>query len=494
MFKKLLVANRGEIAVRILRAAKEQGLSTVAVYSEEDAAALHVREADEAVCIGPAESQKSYLRVDGILEAAKKTKADAVHPGYGFLSENAKFAEACEKAKLTFVGPTSKMIDAMGDKVRSRETVAKNKVPTVPGTDGITDLKSAVQQVEKLQKARKDFVYPLLVKAAGGGGGKGMRIVRKPSELKENLERAQSESIKAFNNPMIFVERYIENPRHIEVQVLGDGKTTLHLYERECSLQRRHQKVVEEALSPSLDETTRKKILEAGVRAAESVGYKSAGTVEFIVSEQNDFFFLEMNTRIQVEHPVTEAITGIDLIEQQLNIAQGQKLKIRQSDIVTRGHAIEARLYAEDCDSNFLPQPGPLHFLRFPHWKGVRVDTGVVSPTKISSFYDPMIAKVIAWAPDRESCREKLKLFLGATEIEGLITNKAFLLEILGSKFFQKGRYHTHLLESADWRKTPKPSSKILAAFCLKDYLDNRIDFSATSRSAWQEAYDAVAN
>lgn len=488
--KKILVANRGEIAIRILRTAQEMGAKSVAVYSEGDLGALHTTVADEAICIGPAESQKSYLNQDALIEAARKSGANAIHPGYGFLSENASFAKRCEKEGLIFIGPQSDAIERMGDKVVARSTVAQKSVPTTPGTGAITDLAQGLKTIEKLLDERPDFRFPLLIKAAGGGGGKGMRICRDRSSLKENLERAQSEATKAFNNPTIFVERYIEEPRHIEVQVLGDGQKVLHLFERECSMQRRHQKVVEEALSPSISPDLREKILKAAVQAAESVNYKSAGTVEFIVSQQEDFYFLEMNTRIQVEHPVTEWITGVDLIRWQILLADGQPLSLEQSMIRQNGHSIEVRLYAEDAENGFLPQPGMLHFLRFPQWTGVRVDSAVQSPTQISSFYDPMIAKISAWAPDREHCRNRMKNFLEQTRVEGLITNRSFLLDILNSEPFRKGRYHTQFLESAGWRPTRSPSSLEIAGLCLKDHLEGRLDLESTSLSRWQqEAY-----
>jgi acetyl-CoA carboxylase biotin carboxylase subunit len=493
-FQKVLVANRGEIAIRILRTARELGLRTVGIFSEADREALHLAEADETVCVGPAESQKSYLSISNILEAARRTGADAIHPGYGFLSENAFFAREVERAGMTFIGPSVESIQKMGDKVIARKTVEAAGVPTVPGTEAISDLKDGLSMVLGLLKSRKDFKFPLLIKAAGGGGGKGMRIIRKESELKDGLERAQSESLKAFNNPEIFVERYLERPRHIEVQILGDGKKTLHLFERECSLQRRHQKVVEEALSPSLTPELRKQILSAGVQAAQSVNYKSAGTVEFIVSEDDEFFFLEMNTRIQVEHPVTEWITGVDLVREQMKIASGEQLRIDQESLRTNGHSIEVRLYAEDTEHDFLPQPGHLHFLKFPHWTGVRVDASVQSPCTISSYYDPMIAKISAWAPTRRDAAERMRLFLAGTQIEGLISNRTFLMEILSSAFFEKGRYHTQILEDKSWRKKEKVTAKIIAAACLKDYLDKKIQIVPEPLSAWQtSSYESGA-
>lgn len=486
--QKILVANRGEIAVRILRTAREMGCKTVAVYSEEDAQSLHRFQADEAVCIGPAESQKSYLNVDALMAAAKQTGTTAIHPGYGFLSENAAFARRVQKEGMTFIGPDPDSIEKMGDKVIARKTVEANGVATAPGTGAIDDLKIGLETIERLLKERPDFKFPLLIKAAGGGGGKGMRIVRAVSELKENLERAQSEAQKAFNNPIVFVERYIERPRHIEVQVLGDGSKVLHLFERECSMQRRHQKVVEEATSPSLSPAVRQKILEAGVKAAQSVHYKSAGTVEFIVSESDEFYFLEMNTRIQVEHPVTEWITGIDLIRWQIDIAFGRKLEIDQSQIKANGHSIEVRLYAEDTENGFIPQPGHLHYLKFPFWTGVRVDSAVQSGSKVSSFYDPMIAKISAWGPTREDCRQRMKLFLEQTQVEGLVTNRAFLLQILDCEAFKKGRYHTQFLEDKGWQKTIAPTAEDIALLCLKDHLETKVSIKSQPLSAWQEA------
>lgn len=484
--KKLLVANRGEIAIRIIRTAQELGIKTVAVYSEADHNALHRHQADESICIGPAASKESYLCIPSILNAAKKSRADAVHPGYGFLSENTDFARQINKAGLIFIGPKPETIEAMGDKVKARETVEAFQVPTVPGTKGFNSIDEGISLVSELEKSRPDFKYPLLIKAAGGGGGKGMRIARRPEELRSLMESAQSEASKSFNNPKIFVERFIENPRHIEVQILGDGQAVCHLFERECSLQRRHQKVVEEALSPSLDPQTRQKILEAGVNAARSVQYCTAGTVEFIVSAQNDFYFLEMNTRIQVEHPVTEWITGYDLIREQMTLACGEKLKDEFFKVQPRGHSIEVRLYAEDCENGFLPQPGPLHFLKFPHWTGVRVDTAVESPTIISDYYDPMIAKISGWAPTRVGAIERMRLFLQNTRIEGLISNKSFLIDILKSEFMKKGHYHTQLLETPNWRPQHKPSLEQIAALCLKDHRDRKLIAESKSLSPWQ--------
>lgn len=484
--RKLLVANRGEIAVRILRTARELGIHTVAVYSDDDTKALHVQEADESYLIGPAPSTESYLVIDKLLEVAKKSGCDAVHPGYGFLSEKESFAQAVEKAGITFVGPSSAQIAQMGDKVEARSKMESLGLPIAPGTGALNEVDEAVAAVEKLLNERPDFRYPLLVKASGGGGGKGMRRIDQPAQLRDALERAQSESLKAFNNPTLFVERFIELPRHIEVQVFGDGKNAVHLYERECSLQRRHQKVVEEALSPSIAEKTRKKMLEAAAKATEKLGYRGAGTIEFIVSQDDEFYFLEMNTRIQVEHPVTELILSVDLIREQLRTAGGAALSFEQDELRPQGHAIEARLYAEDADHQFLPQPGRLHYLRFPQWAGIRVDTSIEEGGKISSHYDPMIAKICSWAPDRAQALARLKLYLEKLALEGLVTNRAFLLEILDSDFFTKGSYHTQILEGENWRKTVEPEPKVLAALCLKDYLGRAISTRAEKLSQWQ--------
>jgi acetyl/propionyl-CoA carboxylase alpha subunit len=485
-WNKILIANRGEIAVRVIRAAKELGLKTVAVYSEADKESFHAREADEKIAVGPAESNQSYLKIENILEAAKKSGAEAIHPGYGFLSEKEAFAKAVEESSLVFVGPSSKHIAQMGDKVTARETVAKIGLPTVPGTDALASVEEGLMAVEKLLQKRPDFRYPLLVKAAGGGGGKGMRRVDRKEQLKDALERARSEAANAFNNPSLFVERYIEKPRHIEVQVFGDGKNAVHFFERECSLQRRHQKVIEEARSPSITQETREKMTEMARQATESLGYQSAGTFEFIVSPEDDFYFLEMNTRIQVEHPVTEWITQSDLVREQIQLALGNPLSLQQSDIQAKGHAIELRLYAEDAEHSFLPQPGRIHRVSYPQWNGVRFDSSMDEAGEVSRFYDPMIAKVSAWGVDRSQAIARARLALGKTRIEGCITNQAYLLEILGSEIFKSGQYHTGVLEEASWRKARKPSPSAIAHLCLKDYLDRSPQTKNAALSPWQ--------
>lgn len=484
-----MIANRGEIAVRISKAARKLGIKSLAVYSEEDRKSLHRRFADEAHEIGPAPSAMSYLQQDKLIQLALDQKAGAVHPGYGFLAENAEFAKKVEKAGLIFIGPSPEHIEVMGDKVQAREKMLAAGLPVVPGTGGHKDLKKLRHEVDRLLKERKDFRFPLLVKAAGGGGGKGMRKVDSADQLDQAMERAKSESEKAFGNSLLFVERYIEKPRHIEVQVLGDGKNAIHLYERECSLQRRHQKVIEEAPSPSLSEETRESMLEASAEAAKALHYKSAGTMEFIVAQDESFYFLEMNTRIQVEHPVTECITGVDLVEEQIKIASGQKLSKTQDEIKVCGHAIEARIYAEDAENNFVPSPGQLESIEFYRSRQVRVDSGIEEPGKISSFYDPMIAKLISFGETRKEATDEMITALEQSRFEGCITNRAFLLEIVKTEFFKTGRYHTHLLEDTSWRNKEKLNSRIVAALCLNDYLRSGGDLSEQQEalSAWQQ-------
>ncbi|TVQ79573.1 MAG: ATP-grasp domain-containing protein [Bradymonadales bacterium] len=485
--QKLLIANRGEIAIRVIRAAKELGIKSVAVYSEADENSAHRREADEGLCIGPAESTQSYLNIERILQAAKDSQADAIHPGYGFLSEREEFASAVERAGLVFVGPKSQHIRQMGDKVLARETVAKLGLPTVPGTGAITDIKKGLEEVEQLLQNRSDFRFPLLVKAAGGGGGKGMRRVQKREELKSALERAQSESSKAFNNPTLFVERLIQKPRHIEVQVFGDGTHALHFFERECSLQRRHQKVMEEALSPSISSEARAKMTELSRKATEAMGYQSAGTFEFIVSPEEDFYFLEMNTRIQVEHPVTEWISQVDLVREQLRVASGEPLSVQQSDIVPKGHSIELRLYAEDAEQDFIPQPGFLRRIEFPHWNGLRVDAALMSAGEVSSFYDPMIAKLSVWGVNRSQAIARARLALQQTKLQGCVTNRAFLLAILESEAFVQAKVNTEFLESPGWRKSKALSDDAIAAICLKDFLERGAQLRDETLSSWQQ-------
>ncbi|MDK3256650.1 biotin carboxylase N-terminal domain-containing protein [Blastococcus capsensis] len=444
MFDTVLVANRGEIAVRVIRTLREMGIRSVAVYSDADAGALHTRLADVAVRLGPAPAAQSYLSIERVLAAAAETGAQAVHPGYGFLSENVEFARACEKAGIVFIGPPVAAIEAMGDKIRAKQTVMAAGVPVVPGRSepGMSDAEVA--------EAAVAAGFPVLLKPSAGGGGKGMRVVRSEAELPEAIAGARREARSSFGDDTLLVERYVGNSRHIEVQVLGDTHgTVIHLGERECSLQRRHQKVIEEAPSPLLDTSMRASMGRAAVEAAKAVGYTGAGTVEFIVDADRprDFFFLEMNTRLQVEHPVTEAITGLDLVEQQIRVAAGGRLPIDQSDVSLDGHAIEARLYAEDPARGFLPQAGTVLGLLEPAGPGIRIDSSLAVGSVVGTDYDPMLAKVIAWGHDRETARARLVGALGRTAVLGVSTNAAFLRALLTDDDVVAGRLDTGLIE-----------------------------------------------
>ncbi len=436
--RKLLVANRGEIALRIMRSAREMGIKTVAVYSEADRQALHVRFADEAIFIGPPASAESYLRMDKIIEAAKQTGAQAIHPGYGFLSENEDFARAVEQAGLIFVGPSAKSIELMGSKLAAKTAVAKFNVPLVPGTsEPITDVTQA-------KKIAKDIGYPVLIKASAGGGGKGMRVVEAEKDFDEQMERAVSEATSAFGDGSVFIEKYVTKPRHIEFQIFGDQHgNVVHLFERECSVQRRHQKVVEEAPSSILTPALRKSMGEAAINVAKSCGYYGAGTVEFILDDQLNFYFLEMNTRLQVEHPVTEMITGIDLVKLQLNVAQGGKIPFKQEDLNMNGHAIEVRVYAEDPANNFLPDIGTLQTYKRPQGNGIRVDDGFEQGMDIPFYYDPMIAKLICHAESRESAIEKTIRAIDEYEITGLSTTLGFCNFVMQHEAFRSGQFDT---------------------------------------------------
>jgi len=437
MFGKLLIANRGEIACRIIRTARRLGIRTVAVYSAADAGSLHVAEADEAYPIGPAPARDSYLRIDRLIEAARAAGAEAVHPGYGFLSENADFAEACAKASLAFIGPPAAAIRAMGSKAAAKELMERAGVPLVPGYHGER------QDERHLAEAAHRLGYPVLIKASAGGGGKGMRVVERADQFAAALASAKRESKAAFADDRVLLEKYLTRPRHIEMQVFADRQgNTLHLFERDCSLQRRHQKVVEEAPAPGMSEERRRAMGEAAVAAARAVGYVGAGTVEFI-AEGDAFYFMEMNTRLQVEHPVTEAITGLDLVEWQIRVAADESLPFRQEDVVSRGHAVEARLYAEDPTRDFLPMTGALRRLTVPFAPALRVDTGVREGDAVSVYYDPMIAKVIAWGEDRGTALRRLAAGLAQYRIAGLITNRDFLLRVLRHPAFAAGAVDT---------------------------------------------------
>ena len=444
MFKKILIANRGEIACRVIRTAKKLGIATVAVYSDADRDALHVREADEAVHIGPAPSAQSYIVIERILEAIRQTGADAVHPGYGFLSENAAFAAALEKAGVAFIGPPVGAIEAMGDKITSKKLAAKAGVSTVPGHMGL------IEDAEEAVRIASSVGYPVMIKASAGGGGKGMRIAWNDAEAREGFQSSKNEAKSSFGDDRIFIEKFVTQPRHIEIQVLGDRHgTTLYLGERECSIQRRNQKVVEEAPSPFLDAATRHAMGEQAVALAKAVGYHSAGTVEFIVDGERNFYFLEMNTRLQVEHPVTELITGIDLVEQMIRIAAGERLAFGQDDVKLNGWAIESRLYAEDPYRNFLPSIGRLTRYRppaegsRPDGTVVRNDTGVFEGGEISMYYDPMVAKLCTWGPDRASAIAAMATALDDFEVEGIGHNLPFLSAVMDSERFRAGRLTT---------------------------------------------------
>ncbi len=457
--KKVLVANRGEIAVRILRACREMGVATVAVHSEVDGAALHVAMADSAVSIGPAPPRESYLSIEALIDAARRTGADAVHPGYGFLSENAAFAEACAEAGLTFIGPSADAIRIMGDKVASRARMRDAGVPLAPGTEGAdasgadasgadASGADATGAVEALVAAAEAIPLPLMVKAAGGGGGKGMRIVRDRGALAGAIASASREATSAFGNGTVYVERFVENPRHVEVQVLADTHgNVVHVFERECSIQRRHQKLIEESPSPAVDPELRARMGEAAVRVATAVDYVSAGTVEFLFDPAGEFYFLEMNTRIQVEHPVTEMVVGLDLVAWQIRIARGERLTFEQSDLAQRGHAIEARLYAEDAAGGFMPSAGRITRLIDAGGPGVRVDEGVTEGGEVSTHYDPILSKVIAWGETREAARRRLVEALRSTVILGIRNSIAYLIDVLEHPAFRRGEIDTSFLE-----------------------------------------------
>jgi acetyl-CoA carboxylase biotin carboxylase subunit len=442
MFKKILIANRGEIAVRVIRACHEMGISAVAVYSDVDRASLHVRKADEAYPVGPAAAKESYLNIDKIISVAKQSGADAIHPGYGFLSENAQFARACADAGVKFIGPTAAAMDAMGSKTRARQAMEKAGVPFVPGTS------RGLDSFEQAQAVAERIGYPVMLKAAAGGGGKGMRLVHSPDELKSSLEGAQSEAERAFGDGEVYLEKAIVNPRHIEMQVFADEHGhTVYLGERECSLQRRHQKVVEEAPSPIVDPDMRRRMGETAVRVAQSAGYTNAGTVEFLVDQQKNFYFLEMNTRLQVEHPVTELITGLDLVHLQIHIANGEHLPFRQEEVNIRGHAIECRIYAEDPDNNYFPSPGKITLLLAPSGPGIRRDSGMYEGWTVPMDYDPLLAKLIGYGTDRAQAIGRLQRALNEYFVGGIKTNISLFRRILSDQDFQAGKIDTGFLD-----------------------------------------------
>ena len=442
MFQKILIANRGEIAVRIIRACREMGIKTVAVYSEADRDALHAQLADEAVCIGPAAAQESYLNMERILSTTIATKAEAIHPGFGFLSENSKFVEMCEKCNVTFIGPSAAVINKMGNKSEARRTMMEAGVPVVPGT------KEPVYTVEEALKEAEKIGFPIMIKASSGGGGKGMRISESREDFEENFSTAQRESVNAFADNTMYLERYVGRPRHIEVQIIADRfGQVVQLGERDCSIQRRHQKMIEESPSCAISEELRRKMGETAVRAAKAVGYESAGTIEFLLDKSGEFFFMEMNTRIQVEHPVTEFVSGVDLVKEQIRVAAGLPLSVKQEDICMRGHAIECRINAENPAKNFMPCPGVIENLHVPGGNGVRIDTAVYNGYQIPPNYDSMIMKVIVHDKDRASAIAKMRSTLGEVIIEGVQTNLDFQYDILNQKDFLDGNVTTHFIE-----------------------------------------------
>ncbi len=442
MFQKILIANRGEIAVRIIRACRELGITSVAVYSTADREALHTQLADEAICIGKPAPADSYLNMERILSAAIASKAEAIHPGFGFLSENAKFAQMCEQCHIAFIGPSAEVIRKMGNKQEARNTMMAAKVPVVPGT------KEPVYTADYGLKLAEQIGYPVMIKAASGGGGKGMRISHSPEDFTENFEVAQQESVNGFADDTMYIEKYIERPRHIEFQILADKYgNVVSLGERDCSIQRRHQKMIEESPSIALDEKLRKEMGEVAVRAAKAAKYESAGTIEFLLDKNKKYYFMEMNTRIQVEHPVTEMVTGLDLIKEQIFIAAGAKLRFRQKDIQIRGHAIECRLNAENPEKNFMPCPGKIEYLHLPGGNGVRIDSAIYSGYVIPPNYDSMIAKIIVYGKDRETAIDKMRSALGEVNVDGIVTNLDYQYEIINHPVFRSGDITTGFIE-----------------------------------------------
>ena len=442
MLKKVLVANRGEVAVRIIRACREMGIQSVAVYSEADKDALHVKLADEAVCIGPAKSSKSYLNIKNIIETACLTGCDSIHPGFGFLSANAHFAKICDEIGIKFIGPNYKMIDLMGNKSKAKEAMKKAGVPVVPGSDGvINSISEAIKIAEKIE-------YPVILKASAGGGGKGIRVAYSEKELVKEYDLVKQEAKNSFNDDSIYIEKFVENPRHVEIQILADEHgNAVYLGERDCSIQRRHQKVLEESPSMVLNDELRAKMGKAATRAVKASGYTNAGTIEFLVDKDKNFYFMEMNTRIQVEHPVTEMVTGIDIVKEQIKIASGEPLEFTQKDINFRGHAIECRINAENPDKNFRPCPGKITELNLPGGNGVRIDTAVYTGYTIPPVYDSTIAKIIVHAEDRNSAIAKMKRALEECVIEGIDTNIDFLFKILSNEHFVNNDYDTSFIE-----------------------------------------------
>ncbi|MBI4430461.1 MAG: acetyl-CoA carboxylase biotin carboxylase subunit [Candidatus Omnitrophica bacterium] len=450
MFSRILVANRGEVAVRIIRACREMGIQTVAVFSKADRNSLHVRLADEAICVGEPPSAESYLNIPSIISAAEIADVEAIHPGYGFLAENAHFAEICESCQIKFIGPSAEVIRLMGDKSLARETMRKHGIPVIAGSE------SVLQSQDEAFKIAKKIGYPVIVKARAGGGGKGLRVAHNESSLSSALHTAQAEAQSAFGDRGVYIERYIREPRHIEVQVFGDAHGhMIHMGERDCTIQRRHQKLLEEAPSPSLSDKVRKRICETAVKIAKAVDYVNAGTIEFLVDEKDNFYFMEMNTRLQVEHPVTEITTGIDIVKWQIRVAAGEKLAINQDEVRVRGAAIECRINAEDPDENFRPSPGKIETLMFPGGPGVRVDSHIYTGYEVPPYYDSMIAKIICWGRDRREAIRVMQRVLGEFEIGPIKTTAALHMRILTRPLFIRGRVSTKFVDVVLKPKNP---------------------------------------
>ena len=442
MLKKVLIANRGEIAVRIIRACREMGIRTVAIYSEADKNALHVQLADEAICVGPAPSSKSYLNVKAILEAACLTGADSIHPGFGFLSENPNFAKICQETGIKFIGPDYKLIELLGNKSKAKETMKRAGVPVVPGSDGL------IYSKEQAVNLAEQIKYPVMLKASAGGGGRGIRVAYSKEELEKEYEIVKQEAKVSFNDDSLYLEKFVEHPRHVEIQILADEHgNCIHLGERDCSVQRRNQKVLEETPSGILDEKTRKKMGEVAVKAVKEIGYSNAGTIEFLVDKNKDFYFMEMNTRVQVEHPVTEMVTGVDIIKEQIKIASGEELQYKQEDIKFEGHSMEVRINAENPDKNFMPCPGTITGLHIPGGNGIRVDTAIYSGYTVPPTYDSMLAKLIVHGKTREESIAKMKSAVAEFVVEGITTNIDFLLKILENENFKANNYDTSFIQ-----------------------------------------------
>jgi acetyl-CoA carboxylase biotin carboxylase subunit len=491
MFRKILIANRGEIAVRVMRACREMGIATVAVYSDVDRKALHVRYADQAFHIGPAASSESYLRIDRLLDAAKRSGAEAIHPGYGFLAENPDFARACADAGLVFIGPPVGAMELMGSKTMARHTLTQAGLPVVPGTD------RNLASLEEAQRVADEISYPVMLKASGGGGGKGLRLVRSSAELESAYNTARSEAQNAFNDPSLYLEKYLDRPRHIEIQILGDQHGRLiHLGERECSLQRRHQKLLEECPSPIVHQELRRRMGETAVRIGKLAGYWNAGTVEFLMEQSGNFYFLEMNTRLQVEHPVTELVVGIDLVKEQIRIAAGEKLAWRQRDVRLRGAALECRIYAEDPANNFFPSPGYISRLQVPAGPGVRRDNGVYEGWTVPLEYDPLLSKVAVWGTERTEAIARMRRALGEYEIFGIKTNVLFFRRLLEHPEFVAGRLDTGIIDralAAGLMEEAAPSAEeervaMLAAALHMEGHEEKITPASTRGSTWKNA------